>query len=49
LGRQVQSVTTSKAGWIIGTDAVSGNPYDGATLKPVLKQAELLTGHGSAA
>jgi IS5 family transposase len=28
----------------VGIDAISGNPYDGATLKPALKQVEKLTG-----
>jgi transposase, IS5 family len=40
----VALVTTSKAGWIVGIDAVKGNPYDGATLGPALKQVEKLTG-----
>jgi transposase, IS5 family len=43
-GCKVQVVTTSKAGWVVGIDAVAGNPYDGATLKPALKQVEELTG-----
>ena len=43
-GCKVQIVTTSKAGWVVGIDAVTGNPYDGATLKPALKQVEELTG-----
>lgn len=42
-GCKVAVVTTSKAGWVVGIDAVSGNPYDGATLKPALKQMEKLT------
>ena len=42
-GCKVAVVTTSKAGWVVGIDAVSGNPYDGATLKPALKQVEELT------
>jgi IS5 family transposase len=42
-GCKVAIVTTSKAGWVVGIDAVSGNPYDGATLKPALKQVEELT------
>jgi IS5 family transposase len=36
-------VTTSKAGWVVGIDAVVGNPYDGAALKPAIKQVEKLT------
>ena len=43
-GCTVAVVTTSKAGWVVGIDAASGNPYDGATLKPTLKQVEQLTG-----
>jgi IS5 family transposase len=43
-GCEVQVVTTSKAGWVVGIDAISGNPYDGATLKPAIKQVEQLTG-----
>lgn len=43
-GCKVQVVTTSKAGWVVGIDALSGNPYDGATLKPAIKQVEQLTG-----
>jgi len=42
-GCKVAVVTTSKAGWVVGVDAVSGNPYDGATLKPAIKQVEKLT------
>jgi IS5 family transposase len=42
-GCKVSIVTTSKAGWVVGIDAVHGNPYDGATLKPALKQVEELT------
>ncbi len=43
-GCKVQVVTTSKAGWIVGIDALNGNPYDGATLKPAIQQVEQLTG-----
>ena len=43
-GCKVRLVTTSKAGWVVGIDAMSGNPYDGATLKPAIKQVEQLTG-----
>lgn len=43
-GCKVAVVTTSKEGWVVGIDAISGNPYDGATLKPALKQVEKLTG-----
>jgi IS5 family transposase len=43
-GCKVRVVTTNQAGWIVGIDAESGNPYDGATLKPALAQVERLTG-----
>jgi transposase, IS5 family len=43
-GCKVQVVTTSKAGWVVGIDAMNGNPYNGATLKPAIKQVEQLTG-----
>lgn len=43
-GCKVQVVTTSKAGWIVDIDAPGGNSYDGATLKPAVKQVEQLTG-----
>lgn len=42
-GCKVSIVTTSKAGWVVGIDARHGNPYDGARLKPALKQVEELT------
>ena len=42
-GCKVSIVTTSKAGWVVAIDAVRGNPYDGATLKPALLQVEKLT------
>jgi IS5 family transposase len=42
-GCKVAVVTTSKAGWVVGIDAVRSNPYDGATLKPALRQVERLT------
>jgi IS5 family transposase len=43
-GCKVGVVTTNQKNWIVGIDAESGNPYDGATLKPSLKQVERLTG-----
>jgi transposase, IS5 family len=42
-GCKVAVVTTSEAGWVVGIDAVQGNPYDGATLKPAIRQVEKLT------
>jgi IS5 family transposase len=43
-GCKVHLVTTSRQSWIVGIDAVHGNPYDGATLKPALAQVKHLTG-----
>lgn len=43
-GCKVVFVTTSVSNWIVGTDAVHGNPYDGATLIPALLQTASLTG-----
>lgn len=43
-GTKVQIVTTSRHGWIVGMDAVHGNPYDGETLIPAIQQTERLTG-----
>ena len=43
-GCKVRLVTTNQQSWIVGIDAESGNPYDGATLKPSLTQVERLTG-----
>ena len=37
--------TTSKSNWIVGTQALHGNPYDGHTLGGALGQVERLTGH----
>ena len=42
-GCKVVLVTTSLSNWIVGVDAVHGNPYDGATLKDALAQTEHLT------
>jgi IS5 family transposase len=43
-GSKVRVVTTNQKSWIVGIDAESGNPYDGATLKPAISQVERLTG-----
>jgi IS5 family transposase len=43
-GSKVRVVTTNQKSWIVGIDAESGNPYDGATLKPAVEQVERLTG-----
>lgn len=42
-GCKVVLVTTHASNWIVGMDAVHGNPYDGATLKGALTQTERLT------
>ncbi len=36
--------TTSKSNWIVGTQALHGNPYDGHTLGGAIRQVERLTG-----
>lgn len=36
--------TTSKSNWIVGAQALHGNPYDGHTLEGAIKQIERLTG-----
>ena len=43
-GCKVSVASTSKDNWIVGIDALQGNPYDGHTLKAALKQVERLTG-----
>jgi IS5 family transposase len=43
-GCKISFVTTSKSNWIIGVQALPGNPYDGHTLGNALKQAESITG-----
>ena len=42
-GCKVRVVTTNRKSWIVAIDAESSNPYDGATLKPSLKQVERLS------
>jgi len=43
-GCKVSLVSTSKDNWIVGVQALHGNPYDGHTLKDALKQTEQMTG-----
>lgn len=43
-GCKVSLISTSRDSWIIGVQAVHGNPYDGHTLKEALKQAQVITG-----
>ena len=43
-GCKVSVATTSKRGWVVGIQALHGNPYDGHTLKAAHAQVEQLTG-----
>lgn len=43
-GCKVSLVSTSQDNWIVGIQALHGNPYDGHTLKNALAQAEQMTG-----
>lgn len=43
-GCKVSAVSTSRDNWVVGIQAIHGNPYDGHTLKHSLIQAESLTG-----
>lgn len=43
-GCKVRMVTTSKENWILGIDAIHGNPYDGHTLKASIEQATKIAG-----
>ena len=43
-GCKVSVATTSKSNWIVGTQALHGNPYDGHTLSGAIGQVERLTG-----
>ncbi len=43
-GNKVSVVSTSKSNWIVGTQALHGNPYDGHTLEGELKQMQRLVG-----
>lgn len=43
-GCKVAMVSTSRDNWIVGIDAVHGNPYDGHTLEASLQQAKRLSG-----
>jgi transposase, IS5 family len=43
-GCKVSVAATSKGCWLVAANAQPGNPYDGHTLKPTLKQTERLTG-----
>ncbi|MBE2887409.1 IS5 family transposase [Geobacter anodireducens] len=43
-GCKVSLVSTSENSWIVGVQAVHGNPYDGHTLKDALDQAQAISG-----
>jgi IS5 family transposase len=44
-GCKASFVSTSKNNWIIGVQALHGNPYDGHTLEEALRQAERISGY----
>jgi transposase, IS5 family len=44
-GCKASVATTSKNNWIVGTQALHGNPYDGHTLSGAIGQVERITGH----
>ena len=43
-GCKVSMATTAKSCWVVGADAVHGNPFDGHTLKEQIDQVERITG-----
>jgi len=43
-GCKVSVVTTSMDNWVVGVEALHGNPFDGHTLKGALKQVKRLVG-----
>jgi len=43
-GCKVSMVTSSRENWILGVQAIHGNPYDGHTLASALKQVKTLVG-----
>jgi IS5 family transposase len=43
-GCKVSLVSTSRGSWIVGAQAIHGNPYDGHTLKESLDQAQAISG-----
>jgi IS5 family transposase len=43
-GCKVALVSTSKANWVVGVEAIHGNPYDGHTLERSIEQTERVTG-----
>ena len=43
-GCKVALVSTSKENWVVGVEAIHGNPYDGHTLEQSIEQTERVTG-----
>jgi len=43
-GCKVSAVSTSRDNWVVGIQALHGNPYDGHTLKEAIEQVESLVG-----
>lgn len=43
-GCKVSMLTSAKSNWILGINAMHGNPYDGHTLQKALEQVERLAG-----
>jgi transposase, IS5 family len=43
-GCKTSVATTSKSNWIVGVEALHGNPYDGHTLREAIQQVERLAG-----
>ena len=43
-GCKVSMVSSSRDNWILGIDALHGNPFDGHTLKNALQQVKQITG-----
>jgi len=39
-GCKVSMLTSSKGNWILGIEAIHGNPYDGHTLASILNQVK---------
>ena len=43
-GCKVSVATTNQSNWVVGTQALHGNPYDGHTLAGAIEQTERITG-----
>ena len=43
-GCKVSVVTTNQSNWVVGAQALHGNPYDGHTLPGAIEQVERITG-----